>query len=272
MDYKPPLEHIRQGYYHEVRKFVNIPNSFEGFGNSAIYKKMGSNNSMQLIQIFGKAEALFDKLSVLLTRYLPWVRLGQVDMDRLVETKVVSVDEFLANFKGLRVKRKDIEKLPDVEKIGCITISLIPLKSQLDDLMNRFNDILLLTLRRSLLTEFKEVDSYLEFANERLSSRPHSVEEIGNAKKTWKEIDSKKDTMKALSKAAVEKKKLLFQYVSGSAIDVSEVSTRMTNLDGEGGRWDDFDIALEAFNDMIEEQKEALKGTLDEEGTCHNFP
>jgi len=34
---------------------------------------------------------------------------------------------------------------------------------------------------------------------------------------------------------------------------------KMDNLDGEGGRWDDFEIALEAFNDMIEEQKEALK-------------
>lgn len=39
----------------------------------------------------------------------------------------------------------------------------------------------------------------------------------------------------------------------------------MANLDGEGGRWDDFDIALEAFNDMIEEQKEALKLTLEDE-------
>jgi hypothetical protein len=26
----------------------------------------------------------------------------------------------------------------------------------------------------------------------------------------------------------------------------------MGNLDGEGGRWDDFDISLEAFNDMVE--------------------
>jgi len=40
---------------------------------------------------------------------------------------------------------------------------------------------------------------------------------------------------------------------------------RMSNLDGEGGRWDDFDIALEAFNDMIEEQREALKLTIEDE-------
>ena len=48
-------------------------------------------------------------------------------------------------------------------------------------------------------------------------------------------------------------------------MDTSEVSAKMGNLDGEGGRWDDFDISLEAFNYMLEEQKEALKGTLEEE-------
>jgi len=51
----------------------------------------------------------------------------------------------------------------------------------------------------------------------------------------------------------------LMQYAPGTAIDVSEVISRMANLDGEGGRWDDFDLSLEAFNDIVEEQKQALK-------------
>lgn len=39
----------------------------------------------------------------------------------------------------------------------------------------------------------------------------------------------------------------------------------MAGLDGEGGRWDEFDIAAEAFQEMVEEQKESLKGVLEEE-------
>lgn len=39
----------------------------------------------------------------------------------------------------------------------------------------------------------------------------------------------------------------------------------MAGLDGEGGRWDEFDIASEAFLEMVEEQKESLKGVLEEE-------
>ena len=39
----------------------------------------------------------------------------------------------------------------------------------------------------------------------------------------------------------------------------------MSDLNGEGGRWDRFDIALEAYDTLIEDQKEVLKGTLEED-------
>jgi hypothetical protein len=71
--------------------------------------------------------------------------------------------------------------------------------------------------------------------------------------------------MVTLSKNCVDKKKLLLMYAPGTAIDISEITTKMGNLDGEGGRWDDFEIALEAYNDIIEGQKEVLKSTLDDE-------
>jgi len=270
LEFKPPLEQIRQTYYHEVRKFVAIPNSFEGFGNGFVFKKMGAKNSAQLVQVFSKAESLFDKLSAVLRLHLHWIKIGQIDLDEYVQTNIKSPDEFVVNFKGIRVKRKDIDKLPDMERIGCCTISFTTFKSQLEDLLHRFSDTLLITLRRNVLEEFKEVDQFLEFASERLSTRPHTVEEIGNAKRQWKEIDGNKDGIKTQSKFCVDKKKILLQYASGSAVDVGEIISKMTNLDGEGGRWDDFDIALEAFNDMIEEQKEELKGTLEEETVSLN--
>lgn len=57
----------------------------------------------------------------------------------------------------------------------------------------------------------------------------------------------------------------LYIYLPGTAVDVSEVISRMSNLEGEGSRWDDYDVALEAFNDMIEEQKGELKVLLEDE-------
>lgn len=48
-------------------------------------------------------------------------------------------------------------------------------------------------------------------------------------------------------------------------VDASEAISKMAGLDGEGGRWDEFDVASEAFQEMVEEQKESLKGVLEEE-------
>jgi len=88
----------------------------------------------------------------------------------------------------------------------------------LDDFLQQVSDSLLILLRRKVLQEFKEVDSFLDSSSEKLMCRPRSVDEIGNAKKSWKEIDVMKDAMKTLSKACIDKKKLLMQYAPGTAV------------------------------------------------------
>jgi dynein heavy chain 2, cytosolic len=266
LDFKPPLENIRQSYYSEMKKFVAMPNSFEGFGNVTVFRRMGPRNSSRLNKVFARAEALFDKLSAVLNRYAPLVRLGQVaDLDLYIEANVTKPEEYVANFKILKNKRRDIDRLPDIEKVDCCTVSLTPFKGYLDELLMRISDSLLVNLRRTILEEFKEVDAFLTKATERLSSRPHTVDEITEAQKEWKEMGDQKERIRASSKVCVEKKKLLLLYAPGSAVDVSEVLNRMSNLEGEGGRWDDFDIGMEAFNLMIEDQKEEAKAVLEDE-------
>ena len=266
LDFKPPLENIRQSYYNEMKKFVAMPNSFEGFGNSSVYRRMGVRNSHRLTKVFARAEALFDKLSFVIKKYQPLVRLGQIpDLDTYIETNVVRPDEYTANFKVLKTKRRDIDKMPDSEKIDCCTVSLTPFKGYLDELLLRISDCLLVSLRRGILDEMKEVDAFLTKATDRLTSRPHTVDEITEAQKEWKELGEQKDHIRSISQNCVDKKKLLLLHAPGSAVDVSEVLQRMSNLDGEGGRWDDFDIGMEAFNFMIEDQKEEAKSVLEED-------
>lgn len=36
LQFKPSLEELRASYYRETKKFVSIPNSFEGFGNGKV--------------------------------------------------------------------------------------------------------------------------------------------------------------------------------------------------------------------------------------------
>lgn len=88
----------------------------------------------------------------------------------------------------------------------------------LDDFLQQVQDTLLIILRRDVLKDFKEVDTFLDTSSEKLMSRPRSVDDIAEAKKSWKEIDVKKDAMKTLSKTCIDKKKLLMQYAPGTAV------------------------------------------------------
>lgn len=264
LEFKPPIESLRQTYYNEMKNFVAMPNIFDGFGNANVYRRMGAQNSQRIVQVFIKAERLFDKLTILMNKYSKYSLLGQInDLDAFIEANVTTLDEFASNFKEMKVRRKDVEKLPDYEKVDCCTISIMPFKAYLDELFNRINESLLISLRRGLLTEFNEVLQFLDAAHEHLNSPPHSVAEIADAKRRWKEFDNRKDSMKAVSRACVQKKNLLLQYAPGTGVDFSEVSVRMANLDGEGGRWDDFDVSLEAYNELIESQKEIFKSTIE---------
>lgn len=152
-----------------------------------------------------------------------------------------------------------------MRQVDCFRVSCTPLKQSIEDLLQRLNDALMLCLRKSILTSISEVDRYLETGMEKLGHRPRSVEDISQAKVDWKALDQQRDGMKRLTRELLEKKRLFLQYAPGSHVDTTEVVARAANLEGEGGRWDSFEIALDAYNEMIEEQKEALRGLIDEQ-------
>lgn len=54
-----------------------------------------------------------------------------LDLDQFIETNVLTPEDFTLNFKSLKSKKKDIDKLLDQEKVDCCTISLIPMKGNI---------------------------------------------------------------------------------------------------------------------------------------------
>jgi dynein heavy chain 2 len=272
VNFKPPLEVIRQTYFNEMKKFISIPNNFDGFDlkNASVYKNMGAKNSKYLVQIYQKAEQLFDKLVLLISKYSSFLWINNKIKGNMMEyilANIKSSDDYVANFKEIKARKKEIDKITDIEKIDCVAVSLVPLKAYLDEILSRYNSSLVLSLRNTIISDYETVDKYLLDANEKLLTRPRNVKDVSIAKKFWKEIDNIKDDMRSLSKLVIDKKKLLSQYSTGTGIATADVIVMVKTLEGEGegSRWYEFDISLEAFNDMIEEQKELLKSTLEEE-------
>ncbi|CAM9339757.1 unnamed protein product, partial [Sphacelaria rigidula] len=102
LQFKPPLEELRSAYYRETKKFVSIPNNFDGFGSGKIYRRMAAANSQSLLRVYEKAEIIFQRLANLLEEHKAWTILGQVDLDSFVDSHVTTAAGFEENFKAVR--------------------------------------------------------------------------------------------------------------------------------------------------------------------------
>ena len=73
LQFRPPLEEIKAKYYSEIRMFISIPITFQGFGGSPeIYRKMPDKSSELLYSVYKNAENLFLELKDLLDSYKQW--------------------------------------------------------------------------------------------------------------------------------------------------------------------------------------------------------
>ena len=77
-------------------------------------------------------------------------------------------------------------------KVDCISVSTSPVKSTIDDHIQQLFDALLTSLRRSITNEVQTIDTFLTSATEALSTRPQTVEEIGQANAKHSELSTEK--------------------------------------------------------------------------------
>ena len=68
----------------------------------------------------------------------------------------------------------------------------MPVKTVIDDHIQRLFDALLNSLRKAINTEVTDIDSFVTNAMETLSNRPQTVEEIGEANAKHSEFSKKK--------------------------------------------------------------------------------
>lgn len=264
LQFRPPLEELRATYNRKMKKFISIPASFQGFSAaSSLYVKMADRNAESLLQVYRKAEELFTRLEDLCDSFSSYVTLGKVvDLDAFIEfLKLQSAADFEVNLKFLKTRRKELDKIQDFYKVDCFAISTVALKMSIQDQLVRLGDSLLVALRRNVLTVLKEVDSFLTTSMERLSTRPESISEISDATAEWNRISENSPGIK-LQWDRIEPARKLLLTSHSNQLDISEVleiHARLPSL------WDNFEVALVAFNDMIHDQREALKARVDDD-------
>lgn len=92
--------------------------------------------------------------------------LGGLDLDDFVDKHCLAIADFEKNFRALKAKGRDSEKLPNEIRIDCIVVNCSPVKSAIETLIQNLYDALLNSLRRSIQRDINAVDAFLTNAME----------------------------------------------------------------------------------------------------------
>ncbi|KAM4627347.1 cytoplasmic dynein 2 heavy chain 1 [Polymixia lowei] len=252
LQFRPPFEEVRARYFREMKRFISIPNQFKGVsaqGEELIFSVMIDRNASGFLTIFSKAEDLFSRLLAVQDKFKEWVVLGQVDIERLVEKHLDSMQDWERNFKALKARGKECERLPSQEKVDCITVNCEPVKAVIDDLIQRLFDTLLMSLRKSIQGHTQSIEGFVSESMEALSTRPESIEEIGEANARHSQIKAREPQILPQFRCAEEKNRLL-RAVAGGGLD------SLTTL---RAKWDKLELVMESHQLMIKEQVEVMR-------------
>jgi dynein heavy chain 2 len=252
LQFRPSFEEIKSKYYREVKKFINLPNSFKSLGETTIFKKMVDLNSDSLESVYSKAEILFSQILKTQDIFKEWLILGNVDLDAFVDEAISDVADWEMNFRVLKQRGKDAEQLPSSIKVDCITISTVPVKAAIDDHIQRIFDSLVNSLKRAANGHLKEIDLFTNMALEILMKRPQTMAEIGHANSVHAELTKNRVAIQSHFDQAEQKNKLL-RSVSGNGVDTSHAKAK----------WNKLELMLESHEMMIKEQVDLLRGAID---------
>ena len=80
--------------------------------------------------------------------------------------------------------------LPSEIKVDCLTVSTAPVKATIDDHIQTLMDTLLLTLRRSAMSDINTIDKFITDGMDMLTTRPQTVSSCSRVTQTSAEESS----------------------------------------------------------------------------------
>ncbi|CAD7969929.1 unnamed protein product, partial [Amoebophrya sp. A120] len=257
---KPPLEELKTNYYKEIKQFVQLPQMFKGLeGAGHIFASVTTRNPDSLLTVFQKGENLFskvnDKISDASGDPSTTSAKGGKDPSKLLVEKFDDTKEFDLNFKFIKQKKKEVEKIPDVIKIDCLKLSTVLLKSTIEDQLDKFSDLLIITLKKQVNTKIKEKMDFFEQSLEKLNVRPDSVSELGQAQAEAAKLIEKQEEVKRELNDLEDKARLLKSVYSQAFNQSGAEGEKMVLLHE---KYDEFELRLQTFETLAAELREEL--------------
>ena len=80
--------------------------------DASVYPVMIDQNVSGFSTVYRKAEDLFERLSAVQNQFKEWVVLGTIDLEQLVDRHLENVPDWERNFRALKARGREAEKLP----------------------------------------------------------------------------------------------------------------------------------------------------------------
>ncbi|OXB57863.1 hypothetical protein ASZ78_016437 [Callipepla squamata] len=136
-------------------------------------------------------------------------------------------------------------------KIDCLTVNCNPVKTVIDDFIQKFYDVLVFSLRKSIQAHLSDISSFLNEAMETLVVRPQTVEEISE------------DNLKYLN---LHERKGEIEVMKGNVM--SRINMYLKDLEKFKARWDQLkpsdDVIETGDQDVLEKSAQIIKEKKEE--------
>uniref|UniRef100_A0A8R1DG42 Cytoplasmic dynein 2 heavy chain 1 n=1 Tax=Caenorhabditis japonica TaxID=281687 RepID=A0A8R1DG42_CAEJA len=182
-----------------------------------------------------------------------WLVISQVDLEELIEENLKTAADWELQFKILKTKAREAERLPHELKFECILVSTAGVKAAIEDAIQRLYDALTWTLKHSISTTSQTISTFLTQATEVLSTAPKSIDEIAEANAKHVIFVGTNRKLKEEWKV-MEEQLTLLRSVAG---------TGMEQIDNLEATWDRFEVMLDGHQSMIKDQVEVLKSNVE---------
>ncbi|CAF3391936.1 unnamed protein product [Rotaria sp. Silwood1] len=252
------IEAIKATYYHEMKRFLSIPLTFKGCsdtsssGKHLIFQSIMSLHSDDIIACFYTSNELFAKLERGLDQYKEWTVLGQVDIEELVEKNLQDVEDWERNFRALKIRGQDAEKLPNEVRYDCFVVNVNPLKLTIENQLRRLHDSMLSYLKRSIVRDANTIDTFVDQGLETLNDRPKTLDEISESYKKHEDLNLKRKDILPLYQRLESKNKLLRSVAGIGHEQLIQLQLKL----------DKFESMMNSHIELINEQKDVLKKNI----------
>ncbi|KAL3676901.1 hypothetical protein R1sor_026849 [Riccia sorocarpa] len=187
LQYEPTFEEIRANHYREIKKYLSSPMSIKGVSKqSDLFQHLIMDSST-----FPAMKELYESTEELLLRLLEEQKkladiyvLGTVDLGEFINFEVKDDNEWEMNFKGLKSRSKELEKLPSEIRVGCYKLVTEPAKCALDEQLRGLHKLLCDSLEKKAMQNLGILEDFLAEEQNILETNFETVEDLISAQQS----------------------------------------------------------------------------------------